>query len=180
VEVTIGGVKFGLWGLFVVALLIAASIYLGIRNGWLQGIIVLGGVLAIWSGIGWPDKVKEVGPFLALIGFAVCYFKFEGETAKREFYVLAAEVIPLLFLGMVAARQFSLVGKEIWFRQARILLIYVLIVGEGYSLFVIAAHEQPRAALGNAVGALVAAAITIVTEAIGTADTANREPDAEP
>jgi hypothetical protein len=157
-------------GLQIVSTLVGLAIgavVAGFQAGLLMALaIFLGGVL-IAAGTYAPELSRDAGPYLAVVSGVVAVFVFHHHTAESEFYVIAAEVIPLLFLALVSAGRLDLVDKSMYGRQIWVLVIYVLVLGEGFSLYVIATGDQPAYAFGWTVAALVAAAVTIITGAIG-------------
>jgi hypothetical protein len=146
------------------------SVVAGIQTGWLVAAVVFFAVLVLWLGVEFPEIVNEAGPYVALAGGLASGIIFRHTAADREFYVLAAEVIPLLFLAMVAGRRFSLRDKDNPDRRVRVILIYFLILGEGYSLYVLAGEHKTANELGWPLAALVVSAILITTGAISDDD----------
>jgi hypothetical protein len=153
-------------GVITIAVAVVAVTGLGLTSSWFEAGVVAVATLVLWFGTAHPGRASQVGPYAAVFGAIASYYIFRGDEADREFYVIAAEVIPLLFLALVAGRLLVLVDKPEPERRIQALVIYFLVLGEGFSLYVLASGNQPSGACGWTVGALVAAAIAIISGAV--------------
>ena len=164
-----------------VAVALILAVFLGVTalesGEWLGAAVTYVGIWIIWAVQAWPERVREVGLYVAAVGGVVPVLILRGKHADREFFVLAAEVIPLLFLAMAAGKTFSLVDRVEPDRRVVTVIVYFLILGEGLSLYVLATGDQPSGALGWAVGALVAAAVSIISTAVGREHGGGGSPD---
>ena len=167
--IQIGGWRlpyFWLVGLSVIVLLLV------ITGQWLSLLAVLAGTAVFTVVANWPREVHENGLYIALMSFMGCVIVLGSldRTAQQGFYSATAQVIPLLFLAMAVGSRLSLLGLQEPDRRVRIVLIYALILGEGSSLDALASGHSGRQTFGIVVGALVAAAVAIVSEIVGRDD----------
>lgn len=163
---TIRGKTLSPQGIIILVVAITAVVGQGLNSSWLEAGVIAAATLVLWFGTAHPDRVNKIGPYAAVLGALASYYILRGDQADREFYVIAAEVIPLLFLALVAGKLLVLVDRPEPERRIQALVIYFLVLGEGFSLYVLATGDQPSSACGWTVGALVAAAIAIISGAV--------------
>jgi hypothetical protein len=165
------GIEIGRWRLpyFWLAALAATLLLLGITGQWLSILTILIVIVVFTVVANWPREVHENGLYLALMSFVGCVVVLGSlqRTAHQGFYAATAQIIPLLFLAMAVGSRLSLLGLQEPDRRVRIVLIYALILGEGYSLDALASGSPGDQTFGIVVGALVAAAVVIVSEIVG-------------
>jgi hypothetical protein len=156
----------------VITLIVAIAAMIGVArtSSLVETAAVFAAIGVLTVGAAWPDWVGKSGPYAAVAGALGSYFIFRGVEVDREFYVVAAEVIPLLFLAMVAGKLLVFVDRPEPERRIKALVIYFLVLGEGFSLYVLASENQPSSACGWTIGALAAAAIAIISGAVAGRD----------
>jgi hypothetical protein len=159
----VGNWNLSLPALAGVLLVVAAT---AINSGWVGALEVLGGIVILTVLILWPKEVQELAPWLALPIWVILVMALGGTEAQEPFYSVSAQVIPVLVLSAAVGSSFAILRRNEAERHVRVVLLYGIALGEGYSLDAIASGTPSSGAFGIVTGALVAAGILVITEVL--------------
>jgi hypothetical protein len=119
-----------------VAALLLIFVYLPLSGGisWLGALAIFGFLVAFGIVQGFPDLPREWDSFLSVVAFVVVAMALGGSHARMQFYEVAAQVIPVLFLALAVQSRFSIIGQFEPDQRLRLLTVCALVVGEFTSL----------------------------------------------
>jgi hypothetical protein len=131
-------------------------------------ILVLMSVALFYTLILFPDFVSTYRDDIAFcVGFAAALLTI-GSKASREFYVVVAQVLPLLFVALAFEGRAFRVSKDMDIRARHFTALpaYGLLIGEAESLRGIIVEDQTTVSLQLVVGSLTVGGVALVLHAI--------------
>ena len=129
-----------------------------------MGLEIVGGYLALVVVTNFPKEVRSASSFIALGIWIALVIALQGRHADHEFYVVSAQVLPVLVLASAITSRFSLLGTDEPERRVRVLLLYAIGLGEAYSLVAVAEHSSSGSSLSMVAAGLAVAAILLFAE----------------
>ncbi len=132
--------------------------------GVVVGLEVVGGYLAFVAVTNFPKEVRSASSFIAIGVWIVLVMTLQGHHAGHGFYVVSAQVLPVLVLASAITSRFSLLGTDEPERRVRVLLLYAIGLGEAYSLVAVAKQSSSGSSLSMVAAGLAVAAILLFAE----------------
>jgi len=135
-----------------------------VTAGPVVGLEIVGGYIAFVVVTNFPREVRSASSFIALVVWIVLISTLQGHHADHDFYVVSAQVLPVLVLASAITSRFSLLGTEEPERRIRVLLLYAIGLGEVYGLVALAKGSSSGSSLSLVAAGLAAAAILLFAE----------------
>jgi hypothetical protein len=132
---------------------------IGLRNG----LVVLAGVILYSVAYQRPDLIRAGGDFIAFLAGAVAFVVTPRTTTVRDFYAVAAQVVPVLFLALaIEHRAFQVSGNmDPSTRHATTLPAVVLLLAGVESFRGVVADDLSSVSMQLVVGSLTMGGVAL-------------------
>ena len=167
------------WRIEIAVLIpVLASFAIGFfAAGFVVGLEIVGGYIAFVVVTNFPSEVRSASSYIAIGVWVVLVSALQGCDAGHDFYVVSAQVLPVLILASAITSRFSLLGTEEPERRVRVLLLYAVGLGEVYSLLALAKGSPPGSSLSLVAAALAVAAILLFAELLALEESEQPSPE---